>query len=103
MKPRLPLALLLLSMQAAYAFADVGDGKDLYAEFRCIECHGADARKSPAKDAAPLAGMSAEDIYTKAKRFIETRAHDNAVAGCGSPPSTAEIRAIASYVAGLAK
>jgi mono/diheme cytochrome c family protein len=103
MKPRLSLALLLLSMQAAYAVADAGDGKNLYAEFRCIECHGADARNAPAKDAVPLAGMGAEDIYTKARRFIETRAHDNAVAGCGSPPSAAQIRQIAAYLAGLPK
>jgi cytochrome c553 len=83
--------------------SNVGEGKVLYAQFRCADCHGDDGKKRPAENVAALAGMNTDLIYTKTKRFVETRAHDNVLAGCGAPPSTIEIKKISDYLATLPK
>jgi cytochrome c553 len=100
---KLPAIILLCFAPAlgALASSSASEGKLLYEQFRCAECHGADAKASPAKNVPPLAGMNQDLIYTKTKRFVESRAHDNVIAGCGEPPSTVQIKKISDYLATL--
>jgi cytochrome c553 len=103
MNHKLHMIAALFCLQSGLAWADVSEGKALYSQFRCADCHGADARKSPGPGVQPLAGMNPDHIYTKTKRFIETRAHDNVITGCGEPPSTIQIKKISDYLATLPK
>ncbi len=59
--------------------------------------------KSPRRACTPLASMNTDLIYQKTKRFIETRAHDNVITGCGEAPSTIQIKKISDYLATLPK
>lgn len=101
MRTQLPLLAALLCLQPAFVSADVSEGKTLYNQFRCADCHGEDARKTPAPHTRPLAGMNPDLVYTQTKRFVESRAHDNVITGCGEPPSTIQIKKIVDYLATL--
>jgi cytochrome c553 len=103
MNHKLPLIAALFCLQTTVAYADSNEGKSLYSQFRCADCHGTDARKVPAPGVQPLAGMNTDLIYQKTKRFIEARAHDNVITGCGEPPSTIQIKKISDYLATLPK
>lgn len=96
-------AVLFSLTTTTYAAPDVSEGKSLFEQFRCADCHGADARKRPAENVLPLAGMNPDHVYLKTKRFIEGRAHENVLQGCGEPPSHLQIKKIADYLATLPK
>lgn len=103
MKHTLLIAATLFGAQSLVAQASPGvaEGKDLYGQFRCADCHGNDARKPVGKYGAVLAGMNTDDIFNKTKRFIETKAHENVLQGCGEPPSSIQIKKISDYLATL--
>lgn len=103
MKHTLLIAAALLGAQSLVAQAgpNIAEGKDLYSQFRCADCHGADARKPVGKYNAVLAGMNTDDIFNKTKRFVETKAHENVLQGCGEPPSSIQIKKISDYLATL--
>ncbi|MCP5279788.1 MAG: c-type cytochrome [Thiobacillus sp.] len=104
MNKKLHFIAMLFCMQPMFSnAADVTEGENLFAQFRCADCHGVDARTQVSKTSRPIAGMNPDQIYTKTKRFIETRAHDNVITGCGEPPSTIQIKKIADYLATLPK
>ena len=96
-------ALLCAQPFAAYAAPDVAEGGMLYQQFRCADCHGADAKKPFGKYNAKLAGMNPDDIYMKTKRFVESRSHEQVLQGCGEPPSHVQIKKISDYLATLPK
>lgn len=103
---KLPIFILLCwapSLAVQASSGNIAEGKQLYDQYRCADCHGADAKVKPAKNVAQLAGMDPDHIFIKTKRFIETRAHDNVIAGCGEPPSTIQIKKISDYLATLPK
>ncbi|MDP2832546.1 MAG: hypothetical protein Q8Q28_04470 [Pseudomonadota bacterium] len=83
--------------------ANISEGEYLYKQFRCAECHGTDGKTSPAKNALPLAGMDPDHIFMKTKRFIESRAHEQVLQGCGEPPSHVQIKKVSDYLATLPK
>jgi cytochrome c553 len=103
MNRTLPLIAALFCMQSAFVHADTTEGKALYGQFRCADCHGLDARKQVSKTSQPIAGMNTDLIYVKTKAFIDSRAHDNVITGCGEPPSTIQIKKIADYLSTLPK
>lgn len=93
------LALLLVGPTRA---ADTSEGKVLFEQYVCARCHGADARGGAVTGAPPLAGMAADRIEQKVRRFIDNRAHQDVLGGCGAPPTAREIRRIAEYLSTLA-
>lgn len=96
-------ALFCIPTFATQAAPDIFEGKALYEQFRCADCHGADAKTRPAKNALPLAGMDPDHIFIRTKRFIESKAHENVMQGCGEPPSHVQIKKISDYLATLPK
>lgn len=94
----LMLALVLVGPARA---ADTSEGKAMYEQYVCARCHGTDARGGSIPDAPPLAGMAADRIEQKVRRFIENRAHQDVLGGCGAPPTAGEIRKIAEYLSTL--
>lgn len=100
-KLSIPFVLFCTPALTTHAAPDVSEGKGLYEQFRCAECHGLDAKKAPAKNTQPLAGMDPDHIYLKTKRFIESRAHENVLQNCGEPPSPIQIKKISDYLATL--
>jgi cytochrome c553 len=92
-----------LSFSAQANTGNASEGKLLYEQFRCAECHGVDGRTRPARNVAPLAGMNPDHIFIKTQRFIESRAHDNVLQGCGEPPSPIQIKKISDYLATLSR
>lgn len=97
----LAAALVCAQPLVSHAAPDIAEGRELYQQFRCADCHGADARARPGNNVAPLAGMDADHVFMKTKRFIESRAHDNVLQGCGEPPSHIQIKKISDYLATL--
>lgn len=94
-------ALICVQSLAVHAGSEVSDGRDLYGQFRCAECHGADAKKPVGKYGSVLAGMNTDDIFLKTKRFIESKSHEQVLQGCGEPPSHVQIKRISDYLATL--
>lgn len=45
--------------------------------------------------------LAADHIEQKTGRFIENRANQDVLGGCGAPPTAGEIRKIAEYLATL--
>jgi len=105
MKQNLVIAAALLCVQslAAQASPGVEEGRDLYGQFRCADCHGADAKKPVGKYGSILAGMNTDDIFMKTKKFVESKSHEQVLQGCGEPPSTIQIKKISDYLATLPK
>jgi len=111
MKQKLAITVALFCAQsfAAYAGPNVSEGKDLYSQFRCADCHGVDGKNLSLTDAKTgavtkvplLASMNPDDIYTKTKKFIESRSHEQVLQGCGEPPSHIQIKKISEYLATL--
>lgn len=103
MKQKLAIAAALVCAQslAAQANPNTVEGKDLYGQFRCADCHGADAKKPVGKYGAVLAGMNTDDIFSKTKKFVESKAHEQVLQGCGEPPSTIQIKKISDYLGTL--
>jgi cytochrome c553 len=79
----------------------VAEGRQLYEEYNCGECHGADGKSGKTAKVPPLAGMRMDDIYLKTKRYIESSAHEDVLRGCGEVPNHVQIKRIAEYVATL--
>lgn len=77
------------------------EGKQLYEDFNCASCHGADAKTGKTVKTPRLAGMNVDDIYVKTKRFIESKVHDEVIKGCGETPNHIQIKRIAEYVSTL--
>jgi cytochrome c553 len=94
-------ALVCVPAFAAQASPNVSEGQNLYSQFRCMDCHGADARKPVGKYGAVLAGMNTDDIYMKTKKFVESKSHEQVLQGCGEPPSAIQIKKISDYLATL--
>lgn len=94
------LILALVVVGPARA-ADTSEGKVMYEQYVCARCHGADAKGGTVNDAPSLAGLAADRIEQKVRRFIENRAHQDVLGGCGAPPTAGEIRKIAEYLATL--
>lgn len=87
---------------AVPAWADeMNDGRIFYEQYACARCHGADAKTPRASDVPRLAGMAADRIEQNVRRFVENRAHQDVLGGCGAPPTAAEIRKIARYLTSL--
>lgn len=105
MKLKLATTVALFCVQsfAVQANPNVAEGKDLYSQFRCAECHGIDAKKPVGKYGSVLAGMSTDDIFMKTKKFVESKSHEQVLQGCGEPPSTIQIKKISDYLATLPK
>ncbi len=103
MNPKLLIAATLLCAQSfsVQANPNVNEGRELYSQFRCADCHGADARKPFGKYGAVLAGMNTDDIYMKTKKFVESKSHEQVLQGCGEPPSSVQIKKISDYLATL--
>lgn len=94
------VAILVLTSNGGVLASD-SDGKTLYADFSCGDCHGADAKTVKTPNIPKLAGMNVEDIYLKTKRFVESKVHDDVLKGCGESPNHVQIKRIADYVATL--
>lgn len=102
-------AFLCVPTFSALAAPSVSEGKVLYEQFRCADCHGADGKNASQQDAKTgsvtkvplLAGMNPDEIYSKTKRFVESRSHEQVLQGCGEPPSHAQIKKISDYLATL--
>ena len=90
-----------LFLVAHAASADTGEGKILYEQYGCARCHGADAKTGRTPAIPSLAGMAADRIEQKVRRFSENLAHQDVLGGCGAPPTPGEIRKIAGYLATL--
>lgn len=113
MKQLLAIAIALLSAQPWFvqAASPVAEGKDLYSQFRCADCHGDDGKtaaltnaKTGAKTKVPqIAGMNPDDLFIKTKKFIESNSHEQVLQGCGEPPSHMQIKKISDYLATLPK
>jgi len=105
MKLKLATTVALFCVQsfAVQANPNVAEGKDLYSQFRCAECHGIDAKKPVGKYGSVLAGMSTDDIFMKTKKFIESKSHEQVLQGCGEPPSHIQIKKMSDYLATLPK
>ncbi|MDP1651180.1 MAG: c-type cytochrome [Rhodocyclaceae bacterium] len=104
--PILPSIFAALMMSAggnamASDNPDIVDGRQLYTDFQCAQCHGADAKSGNTATTPKLAGMNVDDIYVKTKRFIESKAHDDVIKGCGETPNHVQLKKIAEYVATL--
>lgn len=76
-------------------------GADLYKNFNCAECHGADGKGDPKDQFPSLVGLDAGRIYDRTIQIGLLNAHESAVEDCGVPPSSQEIREIAAYLATL--
>lgn len=76
------------------------NGKLLFDHYRCSACHGESGRGSASVPAArPIAGMEKQAVVDAIHQSIASGKHeDYADPGCGEPPSTAQIQAIADYV-----
>jgi cytochrome c553 len=105
MKQKLAIAAALFCAQSFSVQADsnVSEGKELFSQFRCAECHGADAKKPVGKYGSVLAGMNTDDIFLKTKKFIESKSHEQVLQGCGEPPSHVQIKKMSDYLSTLPK
>jgi cytochrome c553 len=82
------------------------EGKSLYENYGCAQCHGADAKNTNKKGMRELAGFDLDDIYYRTRKFIEGRSHEQVVGNCGEPPSPKQIKQIkqiAEYLSKLPK
>ncbi len=95
------LTVLGLATMGNALASNNAEGKQLYVEYGCSQCHGADAKTSNSSTTPKLAGMNVDDVYLKTKRYIETRAHDSVWRGCGETPNHVQLKRIAEYVATL--
>ncbi|WP_200375142.1 c-type cytochrome [Thiocystis violacea] len=100
-RPTLFVALCGLPLLSVQADSDLSEGRTLYASFMCASCHGMDGKTGAKEQVPPLAGMSSNDIYTKTTQMGINKTHEPAVAGCGEPPSSTDIRKIADYLASI--
>lgn len=97
---------IILFGVAALASANVAfanDGRQLYVDFGCMHCHGEDAKATGPKGLKPIAGMSVTDLFNKTKKMIAGHSHADAMAGCGSQPTDADIKKISAYISSLPK
>jgi cytochrome c553 len=102
MNSRLMMLLIATLGTSGVAWANP-EGKALYAQYRCADCHGEDGKKVTSKGMVPLAGMDPDDIYYKTRKFMESRSHEQVTAGCGEPPSSKQIKKISDWLATLPK
>jgi cytochrome c553 len=94
-------ALFSLASQSSVAGEKASDGKRLFDEYRCSDCHGKDGIKGSSADAPTLAGRDADELLVKSKRYIDGNPQNLAWKGCGETPNYKEARAISQYLSSL--
>jgi cytochrome c553 len=87
------------------------EGEHLYAFHSCINCHGTQGNEPVSRLVPKLAGMKADEIVTNAMKILrgetdseEAKLMKSAVAysqACDAPPTEAEIKKIADWLATL--
>lgn len=97
----LAITLCAFPLLTAQAGNSPSDGQKLYENFKCSGCHGSDGKIGAKNRMPPLAGLSADRIYTKTLKMGIVNIHESAIEDCGTPPSSIEVRKIADYLASL--
>lgn len=104
---RRPLLLVpaILGITLASNVSAGGDGRTLFGYYRCAGCHGDNGKGSITDpQAGNIAGMESHAVIQAVGRLIAEGGHEDYLDnGCGETPSTAQIQAIADYVARLPK
>jgi mono/diheme cytochrome c family protein len=97
------LATLLVFGLTGTGGATANDGKQLYDDFRCIACHGRDAKGTGAtvKAAKPIAGMQSEIIYESTMKMVSAGGPNHTPGSCDTVPNQEQVKAISDYVASL--
>jgi cytochrome c553 len=88
------IACGLLSAGGAMA----NDGRRLYEEFQCANCHGVDARTEKTVNIPKLAGRNADELKT---RFMATKPHDEVMKDCGETPNHVQVKEMSQYLSTL--
>lgn len=78
--------------------AMANDGKSLYEEFQCANCHGVDARTEKTVNIPKLAGRNADELQI---RFLATKQHNEVMKGCGETPNHVQVKEMSQYLSKL--
>lgn len=81
--------------------SSIAEGMQLYKDYQCGECHGADAKSSKTANVPKLAGMNAHDLSAKTMKFLASRTHESVMKECGETPNNVQVKKISEFIAGL--
>jgi cytochrome c553 len=94
---KMHLALVACSLFSAGGVM-ANDGKRLYEEFQCANCHGVDARTVKTWNMPKLARRNADELQIK---FMAVRHHDEVMKDCGETPNDVHLKAMSQYLSEL--
>lgn len=93
---------LALAILTTMGTPSANDGRLYYDEFRCVGCHGSDARGQGAGvKTKSIAGRESQSVYSAVFKMIAHHQADHMPGSCDIAPTIEQIRAIADYVAAL--